>query len=380
MNVRELAEYALLAVAFVLVVSLVLGQLLGHPVLLGFVETGSMEPTLKPGDGFVAVPPAITGGVQPGDVVTFRAERLNGGGLTTHRVVARRGDGFITQGDANAVTDQAGGEPVVQRDQIVAEALQIGGRVIVIPQLGVLVTTVQGFQQQLAILLGTRALLGTQGIAYILFVFGILAYVFTLLTESRRRVESRDTRRDSGMIDGRILVVGLAVLLVVVLSASSVLTSGPQTFEVVSSVSDAPGPDVIQRGTSETLAYDVPSNGVLPVVVYLTPTTEGIEVSPERLLVSGGSTRTARVTLYAPEETGHYEYGMTEHRYVAFLPPGVIDALFAVHPWLPLVVTNLLLGGIFLGFGRLLVGWGPVRIDGGRTKTPLRVKIRRFFK
>jgi len=38
------------------VVLLIVGQLLGQPILLGYVATGSMEPTMDAGDGFVSVP------------------------------------------------------------------------------------------------------------------------------------------------------------------------------------------------------------------------------------------------------------------------------------------------------------------------------------
>jgi signal peptidase len=367
---RRAASYLFYLVASVLVVSLLLGQLLGQPVLLGFVETGSMEPTLSPGDGFVALPPALTGGVAVGDVVTFRAETLQGGGLTTHRVVGTRGDGFVTRGDANTVTDQASGEPLVEREQIVAEALQIGGQVVVIPGLGAAVAAVQGLQGRLARLLGTRALLGPQGVAYVLLVLGILSYVFTLFAESQRR--ARTTHRETGTIDGRVIVIGLTVLLIAVLTASSLFTSGTHTFEVVSSVNDAPGIRVIERGTAESVAYAVPSNGVLPVLVYLSSSDDHLSVAPGRLQVAGGEVRTARVQIDAPEETGFYEYTLVEHRYLLVLPPATIDALYQIDPALPLVATNVLFGGIFLALGTLLIGWGPVRIDGGRSRKPRR--------
>jgi len=81
----------LLTVLFVaVVIAMLVGQQLGQPILLGFVVTGSMSPTLEPGDGFVAVPPAIAGDIEEGDVVTFDARELEGGGLTTHP--NRRGD------------------------------------------------------------------------------------------------------------------------------------------------------------------------------------------------------------------------------------------------------------------------------------------------
>jgi signal peptidase len=42
-----------------------------------------MQPTLDTGDGFVAIPEAVAGEIEEGDVITFRAEELQGGGLTT---------------------------------------------------------------------------------------------------------------------------------------------------------------------------------------------------------------------------------------------------------------------------------------------------------
>jgi hypothetical protein len=42
---------------------------------LTYVETGSMEPTLEPGDGFVAIPAELAGPIDEGDVINNLAER-----------------------------------------------------------------------------------------------------------------------------------------------------------------------------------------------------------------------------------------------------------------------------------------------------------------
>ena len=84
------------------VAAMLIGQQLGQPIVLGFVLTGSMnaQPAeMSPGDGFIAVPPAIAGDVGEGDVVTFEAQQLQGGGLTTHRVV---GEATATDRDVRA--------------------------------------------------------------------------------------------------------------------------------------------------------------------------------------------------------------------------------------------------------------------------------------
>jgi signal peptidase len=381
MNPRTLGSYAVGLLLALFVGSLLLGQVLGQPVLLAFVETGSMAPTLEPGDGFIAIPTAVAGPVEVGDVVTFRAETLNGGSITTHRVVGETSDGFITKGDANAVTDQDGAEPPVTRDRIVAKALQIGGTVVVIPSVGVLVTGVNGallaFQQRLAILFGTRALLGTQGLAYLLFAIGVLSYVVSAVLASEE--PERQTRRDTGILDARLVTVGLTLLLVLILTLSMVVPAGAQTFSFVSSQSDAPGPSVIPTGESENLTYIVPSNGLIPTIVHLEPQGEGINVTPQRLYIRSGQRENATVTIHAPPETGSYERVLVEHRYIALLPGSVIDGLYEIHPWLPIIAINAFVGLGFLGIAAAAIGWGTIRVDSRRRGSFL-TRLRRRFR
>jgi len=66
MSPKRVLSITLQVAAVVVVLSLVAGQLLGQPILLSFVETGSMQPTLDPGDGFVAVPASLAGPVGVG--------------------------------------------------------------------------------------------------------------------------------------------------------------------------------------------------------------------------------------------------------------------------------------------------------------------------
>lgn len=375
MNARTLGEYAVGLLLVVVVGSLLVGQVLGQPVLLGFVETGSMSPTLEPGDGFIAIPIEIAGPIEEGDVVTFNAETLHGGGLTTHRIVGETDSGYITQGDANPVTDQAGPEPPVQREQIVAKALQIGGTVVVIPKLGLLVTAVNGVlsavQRQIAVVLGTRAVLGSQGLAYLLFALGVLSYLISAVLASDRGPKTRDTRRHTGVVDARLAIVGLTAILVLLLTLSMTVPSGPHTFDVVSSQSDSPRPQVIKAGGTENLTYVVPSNGLMPTVVFLTPGSDGITVTPTQLEIGSNDHRNATVTLYAPAETGHYQRTLIEHRYPALLPPQTIAALHTIHPWLPIVVIDMLLAIGFIGVSTALVGWKPIRVDARHNRSML---------
>ncbi|WP_225332882.1 signal peptidase I [Halomicrobium urmianum] len=350
------------AVVVVLVIAMIAGQLLGQPAVVGYVETGSMAPTLSPGDGFVAVPAALVGPIEEGDVVTFRAERLHGGGLTTHRVVDETDRGYVTRGDANPFTDQDGVEPPVKDDQIVAVAWQPGGEVLVLPGVSAAVTGIrsalEGTQSVLARFLGTGAVLGTQGIVYLLFAVTGAYYVASARwADGPGRDRTRE--RDGDVGPRTIAAVGtLAVVLVV--TAAMVGPAGTQRIDVVSAEFESPSPDVIERGTTGTINYTVSNDAAVPAVVYF-ESDDGIDADPSTATVPARATQNVTLSVTAPPETGHYRYFLTERRYLAILPSSLIGALYRVHPWLPVAAVDAVAGGsVYLAFGAAL-GSGRAR-------------------
>lgn len=375
----------LVGVVGLLLLLTIVGGAIGVPMGISFVETGSMEPQLQPGDGFIAVPAGVAGPVEPGDVVVFDAVELNDGGLVTHRVVGETEAGYITKGDANPVTDQDGSEPPVREGQIEAKALQIGDTIVVVPGVGAIVmglgAAVGSLQRTLAGLFGTRALLGTQGLAYILLGFGTVTYVLASLLEgSGRRKRSRERSRRIEMLSPITVIAVMAVALVLLLTASMLVPAGTQQFRFVSSQSDAAGAGVIQQGTSENVTYRIPSNGPLPVVTVFEPTSQGISVTPEDRYVAGGTTENVTITIEAPPETGAYTRTIREHRYLAVLPTGTILALYGFHPIAPLIAINLVIGTLFVLVAVALVGLDPIRLTHDRRSIPMRVKLRRWLR
>jgi len=364
MGIRRSLSLAVEAALVIIVFSLILGVVLGQPVLLSFVETGSMKPTLEPGDGFVAIPAAAAGPIEPGDVIVYEAEEIQGGGLTTHRVVGETDRGFITRGDANPFTDQDSDEPPIKRAQVVAVVWQPGGAVLAVPGVGAVVTGTQGVletvQRRLAALLGTRSLLGVQGLAYLLLGASIVAYAVDVWLSSGRSRRERDRSRDSGT-STRLLVAVFAGAIVLSATAAMAAPAGTQEFGVVSSELDTPGVGVIEQGTSESTTYILGNGGMVPMVVFLEPETEGIEITPQELRLPPQSSVNATLTLSAPPETGYYRRFMTEHRYLALLPQSTIRTLHGVHPWAPIVAIDALLGIPFYLLGIRLVGTGRIR-------------------
>ncbi len=387
MSARRYISLSLQALAVTLVVALVLGQFLGQPILLSFVETGSMQPTMDPGDGFIAIPAPLAGAVGPGDIVTFDAQEIEGGGLTTHRVTEETEQGYVTQGDNNPFTDQDGGEPIVQDADIVAVAATFGGDVIVIPHLGTGAMAFQSgldsLQTWLAITLGAPSLQGTQGLAYLLFGLSVIAYaVDWYLTGSNRRNAERDTSREDGTSVMFVLVI-LALVLMATATAAMVVPAGTEEYGIVSADFESDNPTVIERGTSEEIEYFVPNAGLVPVQTYVTPASQGVSVDSERVDLGPRDETTVNVTLEAPPETGYYRLFVQEHRYLAVLPAGVIDELYGFHPWAPIVAINGLLGGGIILLGLALVGGEPGRMRSRATRErprSLRGYLRRLYR
>ncbi len=347
---------------FTTVIALVAGQLLGQPILLGFVETGSMEPTIETGDGFVSIPSELTGDPEPGDVVVFDAEEIEGGGLTTHRVVEETDRGYITHGDANPFTDQDGGEPPVQDGQIVATALQIDGTVVTIPNLGTAVMTasdtLERIQVGLATTLGVRAFLGSAGLAYLLLGLSIVLYAVETIRERRRSSFESSLESDDEWLEGvdpRWLAAGFALVVVVAATAAMVGPAGTHSYDVVSAEFESDRPLVIEQGTTQDVPHEVPNEGFVPTISYVEPDSDSVAVDSEPTTVEPRSSEEITVSITAPEETGYYPTYVTEYRYLYVLPASVIDALYQVHPWLPIVTILSLLGGGFYALGRWLL-------------------------
>jgi len=367
-SVRSTAGRILEGLLLAAAVAMILGAVLGQPILFGFVETGSMSPALEPGDGFVAVPDVVAGEAEPGDVVVFEAESLHGGGLTTHRVVRETADGYVTKGDANPFTDQDGGEPLVTEDQVVAHALSVGDWVIPIPYLGALVLFVRGVvgsvQQQIASLLGLGPPYGTQSAGIFLVTLGAAVMGLTVIQDARSG-PSRDRSRSrsrSGTVDMQKLTVVFLVVILLPANAAMLLPAGSSDIVVEGDVV-ADSPD-IEPGEPATWDYSIRNYGVIPVAMSFDAVGGNASVPESPQVLGPQANATVQVTMDAPPPGGRAVAEVRQHRYLLVLPPSALGFLNSIHPLAALGVINAILVGVTLvivgkvfGFGTLRMRW-----------------------
>ncbi|QLD90677.1 signal peptidase I [Natronomonas salina] len=336
--------------------AMVLGAAFGQPVLLAYVETGSMEPTIETGDGFVVVPAVVAGDPEVGDVVVFQAESIQGGGPTTHRIVGETDRGYETRGDANPFTDQDGGEPYVTADRVSAKAVTVGGDPIVIPHLGTAIMSLEG-----ALSTATDSI-PVSGTSVLVALGALLIAAGTFLGgRSVDRDVARSRWRPGSYPTSELLLAG-AVAFAGVTVAGTVLASGPAVYGLVAvDGGDVDDPLVVEPGGTTTLTRQVENPGLVPTVVVYDG-GPGVESTPESRLVAPRGSASFSVTIAAPDEPARFERGAYEHHYPAVLPPSLIAALHGVHPWLALAATATVSGGAVVLVGRFVLPADRIRV------------------
>lgn len=360
-NLLPVLLVALVAVALV-------GQLMGQPMVLGYIETDSMEPTIDAGDGFVAIPAVVGGGVEPGDIVVYEAREIHGGGLVTHRIVDVTAKGYITRGDANPFTDQDANEPAVTDEQIVATVLQIDGEPVVIPHLG---TAVAAFERVLD--RATSAFVST-----VLLIVGLGLLTLAVVLDRRRtnREIGRRVRRRN-VVSVWTIVVFVVFLLTSISTIAMVQPASTHEYGIVSARAPSEEPGVIQQGETADLVHEVENRGVIPILVLLEPGSDDVMVQPRYVVVGARAMQPMTVSVTTPEQLGRYHRHTTEHRYLAVLPPALLVGLHDVHPLLALLAVNLVVAVVATTLLLLFFGTDDLRVRSIGEHVPAHVRIRR---
>lgn len=365
MGVKSTLQTVFTVLIAVLVLSIVVSQLFGFPSPISFVATDSMEPQLAPGDGFVGIPKPIAGDISEGDVITYRAQEIQGGGLTTHRVVDKTENGYITKGDNNPFTDQEGAEPPVTESQIELVVLQFNDRIIRIPFVG---TVAQGIKTGLGSVVGLLNVssLSATNPGVIIGVTGVGLLVFSLIydifTADNTRSMSRSVDRPA-VIDSRLVLVALLLIVSLPLLSMTTLPSGTDQMSIVSTMASYPDDQSrIQAGSSAEYTMSIKNNQRVPMIIIVTGETDGFTVQDNVFLLAAGETVQTKYRMTAPREPGGYVHARSVSFYLPVLPISVIKTLHDIHPLIALgSTTGVIVSPIIILF-YFTVGFKSIRL------------------
>jgi len=363
---------------FVLVLALIVGALVGQPVLLSFVVSGSMSPTIQEGDGFVAIPEQVAGDIEQGDVIVFQSQEIRGGELTTHRVVGETESGYITRGDANPFTDQDGAEPPVTESQIVAVAWQPGGQVVTIPNLGTAIlagrVVVTNILTAVTTVLGVEQAAESWQAGSVMLVSGVILFAISIgsgIVSGSSRERERSRGQDT--FDPRYAALFLTAIIIVPANIAMVAPSSTHqipTGEIAAGSNIAPGDPV-----EATLVANNEDALVTMLVVF---NASGRTTIENRWLdVPGGETDSTALYAPAPPRGEQKVVTVSEYRYIVLLPPTVIIAMHDIHPLVALGVINAALTVAVLAFVIGLLGTSKRRVRDTDRDIPLYLRLKR---
>lgn len=295
--------YAVLIVLVLLIIAPA-----GFPTQLSYVASDSMEPTIETNDGFVIVP---AGTIESGDIVTFWSSTREE--YVTHRVVGETESGYLTKGDNNPTTDQAGGSPPVSPDDVIGKVATIQGEPVLLPGYGVLVST----------------LAESRG--------AVLTGLFLLFIVVSARESGQSSRPNRSVLTVRSVL--LPIFLVSLVSAIALMYVGGSAHEFtyvnVEQASSGPG----------TMTVGEPKTTTMVVNRTTSPLTKPV-VNSENMAITNRTRNATSITVDArlppQESTGRYTTKLQVHKYPAVLPLTVLRGLDRIHPLVAASVTSLI--------------------------------------
>lgn len=290
---------------------------------VGYIAGASMEPTFRPGDGYVVIRPLFP--IRPGDIVVYRPVVLPTE-YVVHRVVEVGREGLITRGDAQAAADQRLGEPPVAPERVVGVVVGWGGRPLRIPGLR---------QAADAVGLSLNGALGRPPVVGAILAVGTLGLAWSLLpTDARRRrvlwrVRAAALGRGFGAA-GSLLVAGACLL-----------GSRAEAVEYLASRSPGDAPNHVRVGEFGWVRLSLTNPGFVPVAVGLQG-GEGIVPAPDWVVVMPLASVPVSLGVPPVESPGWRRLYVQAWRYPLLLPAAWAEGLFRAHPLLLAAVTSLL--------------------------------------
>ncbi|MBN1785621.1 MAG: signal peptidase I [Candidatus Methanofastidiosa archaeon] len=346
MSARNLVLNILYVLVLIILFPVIIGGVLNTPVGLSYVETESMLPQLEPGDGFILVPDQLVSDYGVGDVITFNAQNLPYE-YVTHRIVGETAQGFVTQGDNNAFSDQMGSfsEPYVKEEQIAGKLLVIGGDVVSIPYFGKLISligdSIRGLSNRFYSLLGIEnenEMLGS--IVMSLGILTIIALVSELLSRTFRRPRSME--RKDARAGPSYMPYLFFVLFLLLASSVSIVSMGQDNLVDFVATEGNTSSRAVHIGDSVERYVEIGNNGIIPVYAYVSGQDGIIEVNESSYTLKKGESVRVPYIINSPNDTGYYREYINVDIYIGILPHSLTESMRSMNEYLPILFVDIL--------------------------------------
>jgi|AntRauMinimDraft_2_1070382.scaffolds.fasta_scaffold00091_5 signal peptidase len=306
------------SITFIAVILLFIG-----PISLISINGSSMYPTVTDGS---LQPIYQSQSAEVDDIIVYYSEHTDS--VITHRIVESTPEGFITQGDNNAVTDQSVGHEPVSNEDIIGKSINIGEQPIYIPYLGTIFL-----------------LLRTNPVWFLALVGGGLLLVSSLLDKAR-------TRSDVGVLTASDIFQPIFITVIITITIIILISSTTLGISFIFTDSDSVASQqnifsITDENPSEVITIEREST--FGTTVYYSPDFTILEVSEKDNITE------LSVELESQRETGARNTQLYVYTYPPVLPTNILLSLTILSPVLSAFISSILFTAPFYLIYRIFI-------------------------
>lgn len=297
------------------------------PISIGYVFSGSMEPTIRTYDGYILIK---ANEYRKNDIITFKPKALKEK-YVTHRIVdiSVKGE-FTTKGDNNLSTDQEFGEPLVNNSQVIGKVLSIKGKPLTIPYVGIISNKLNLIAKRYNIFMLLSIILIIYTVEY------LIKYCFIHKQIKHKNLKLKNISKYLDPIFAFSFILLFINAVIIGLTVKSWIPDKISYIVVSTKGLSSPMP-----GEKLTKTISLENNTFVPFLTVFEYGSNTISVVPNQLKLSPKQIDEYTVTLVAPDKIGVYTEEINKKVYPDVLPQSWFDFLYDKSSMLPLIVIFL---------------------------------------
>lgn len=294
------------------------------PISLGYVYSGSMEPTIKTNDGYFLKKEKE---YKIGDIITFKTKKLKEN-YVTHRIIDENDGSFITQGDHNTTTDQDAGEPLVEKGQVLGKIITINNSPIIIPKLGFFSLFANNLISKLNV--------------FVLISLLISIYLLLIIFDKKLKIRKKNTNKKR-LLDVAPYFDSVFILFVILLFINISMfifnISQWKTVEIAYVVVSSKGSSSPTPGEIFTKEQKLENITPFNFKVMLESEKTNVKINTNAIKLESKEAINYDIIITAPEKVGFYKEQVFQYLYFDVLPDNWFNYLYSINKFLLLVVS-----------------------------------------